>query len=67
VEKSSLNPPEVLKRCIEQLEEYFLGKRKNFDIPILFDGNLWGIEMLRELLEMQMARILYLLLSLAIE
>jgi methylated-DNA-[protein]-cysteine S-methyltransferase len=37
-EYSSPNPPEVLKRCILQLEEYFSGKRKDFDIPILLEG-----------------------------
>jgi methylated-DNA-[protein]-cysteine S-methyltransferase len=51
VEKSSLNPPEVLKRCIEQLEEYFLGKRKNFNIPILFDGTAFQKQVWQKLLE----------------
>ncbi|MHA2239725.1 MAG: methylated-DNA--[protein]-cysteine S-methyltransferase, partial [Candidatus Hodarchaeales archaeon] len=50
VEKSSLNPPEVLKRCIEQLEEYFLGKRKNFNIPILFDGTAFQKQVWQKLL-----------------
>jgi len=37
-EYSSPNPPEVLERCIQQLEEYFSGKRKEFNIPILLEG-----------------------------
>lgn len=31
-------PSDVIGRAIEQLEEYFSGKRKTFEIPLLFVG-----------------------------
>ena len=37
---------EVIKKAVQQLDEYFAGKRKEFDIPLLFAGtdfqeNVW--------------------------
>ncbi|MFE8703589.1 methylated-DNA--[protein]-cysteine S-methyltransferase [Cytobacillus sp. FJAT-54145] len=38
----------ILKRVIQQLEEYFLGKRLEFDVPIEYDGtdfqmSVWNV------------------------
>jgi methylated-DNA-[protein]-cysteine S-methyltransferase len=30
--------PEVMQRCIQQLDEYFAGSRKEFDLPLMQDG-----------------------------
>jgi methylated-DNA-[protein]-cysteine S-methyltransferase len=30
--------PETVLRCMQQLDEYFQGRRKNFDFPFLQDG-----------------------------
>jgi len=30
--------PECLKKCVSQLDEYFEGKRHNFDLPLVFTG-----------------------------
>lgn len=34
----SVNPCNLTGKVIEQLEEYFSGKRRNFDLPLKFDG-----------------------------
>ncbi|HVI45606.1 MAG TPA: methylated-DNA--[protein]-cysteine S-methyltransferase [Chitinophaga sp.] len=34
----SVNPPALLKECVKQLQEYFDGTRKVFDIPISQPG-----------------------------
>lgn len=36
--KSSEQPPKVLIQCKQQLEQYFAGERKEFDIPVSFHG-----------------------------
>ena len=33
-----LPPSPLTQRAAEQLEEYFLGKRKEFDLPVSFEG-----------------------------
>lgn len=39
VEKIAMeNPNELTKSCIVQLEEYFNKQRKNFDLPLHFEG-----------------------------
>ena len=48
---SSPNPPTILKRCIEQLGEYFSGTRKKFDIPILLEGTNFQKQVWSELLD----------------
>lgn len=40
--------PEVMKRCVQQLQEYFDGKRTDFDLPLqpegtMFQENVWTI------------------------
>lgn len=40
--------PEVMKRCVQQLQEYFDGKRTDFDLPLqpegtMFQENVWSI------------------------
>jgi methylated-DNA-[protein]-cysteine S-methyltransferase len=39
------NPPEALRKCITQLDEYFGGRRKRFDIPLDLSS---GTEFYRE-------------------
>lgn len=36
--KPSLVLPEVIRDCVDQLIEYFQGKRKNFTVPVYQDG-----------------------------
>ena len=36
--EESKNPPEVLQRCRQQLQQYFAGKRVMFDVPLQFEG-----------------------------
>ena len=41
----------VLQKCATQLEEYFAGRRKVFDIPIRLEGTPFRLEVWAELLE----------------
>lgn len=34
----ALEPSELIDRCLIQLREYFAGKRKEFELPLLMEG-----------------------------
>jgi methylated-DNA-[protein]-cysteine S-methyltransferase len=38
ITKSTKIPPPLLKSCISQLDEYFCGKRQEFDLPLKLEG-----------------------------
>jgi methylated-DNA-[protein]-cysteine S-methyltransferase len=42
---------EVIENCITQLEEYFLGKRKKFDLKLKFLGSAFQKKVWQQLLE----------------
>jgi methylated-DNA-[protein]-cysteine S-methyltransferase len=44
---------EVIEKCIDQLNEYFNGKRKQFEIPIHFVGTDFQKKVWNELLKVQ--------------
>ena len=35
---ASDSPPDVLLQCVQQLQQYFTGKRKTFDLPMKLEG-----------------------------
>lgn len=37
-EREEILPSAIVKQCAMQLEEYFIGKRKEFDLPLLPEG-----------------------------
>lgn len=41
--------PEVLKQCVKELEEYFLGSRKTFDVEYKLDGTDFQLRVWKEL------------------
>lgn len=41
IPKGSNEPTGVLKEAVKQLEEYFSGERKNFDLPLDQDGTVF--------------------------
>ncbi len=41
---------EVIKKAVQQLDEYFAGKRKEFDVPLLFAGTDFQEKVWKELL-----------------
>jgi methylated-DNA-[protein]-cysteine S-methyltransferase len=41
--------PESIKECIDQLDEYFQGKRKNFEIKLIVEGTDFQKKVWREL------------------
>lgn len=41
--------PEVIKQCIAELEEYFAGTRKQFDVAIKLDGTDFQLRVWKEL------------------
>ncbi|BBE31716.1 methylated-DNA--protein-cysteine methyltransferase [Tepiditoga spiralis] len=43
--------PEYLKECKKQLEEYFLGKRKEFEVELELSGTDFQIKVWKELLK----------------
>jgi len=43
--------PEVLKACAAQVEEYFKGRRKIFDVPLHFEGTDFQKKVWNELLK----------------
>ena len=50
--KSSIQKEtELIKNAKKQLDEYFAGKRKNFDIPIELNGTDFQIKVWKELLK----------------
>ena len=42
--------PEVLKDCAAQMDEYFRGRRKEFDLPLHFEGTAFQKKVWSELL-----------------
>lgn len=36
--ESSESPPVVLLQCVQQLQQYFAGKRTTFDVPVEIEG-----------------------------
>lgn len=42
---------EVLKEAVKQLEEYFAGKRKDFDLPLEADGTEFSCKVWEQMLE----------------
>lgn len=49
--KETDEKPEILKKVIKELEEYFLGKRKNFSIDYILDGTEFQKKVWRALTE----------------
>lgn len=47
---SSLYIPEVMRTCITQLDEYFGGIRRSFDLPLYIKGTIFQESVWRELL-----------------
>jgi len=43
--------PASLKPCVEQLKEYFLGRRQNFTIDLDFTGSAFQLKVWNELLK----------------
>ncbi len=41
--------PQVIKQCIEELEGYFAGTRKSFDVPYTLDGSDFQLRVWKEL------------------
>lgn len=58
----------VIKKCIKQLDEYFSGKRKKFDLRLTFSGSTFQRQVWNELLNIRYGKnISYLELSRRIE
>jgi methylated-DNA-[protein]-cysteine S-methyltransferase len=58
----------VIKKCIKQLEEYFSGKRKKFDLKLTFSGSAFQRKVWGELINIPYGKhISYLTLSRRIE
>jgi len=58
----------LLKKCIRQLDEYFLGKRKKFDLRLTFSGSTFQRQVWNELMNIPYGKhINYLDLSKRIE
>ncbi len=58
----------VIKKCIKQLDEYFSGKRKRFDLRLTFSGSAFQRQVWNELLNIPYGKnISYLTLSKRIE
>ena len=58
----------IIKKCIKQLDEYFSGKRKNFDLRLTFSGTAFQRQVWDELLNIPYGKhISYLALSKKIE
>ncbi|PIP13868.1 MAG: methylated-DNA--protein-cysteine methyltransferase [bacterium (Candidatus Stahlbacteria) CG23_combo_of_CG06-09_8_20_14_all_34_7] len=49
VKKSNASP--IIKRCVKQLEEYFAGKRKIFDLPVKISGTPFQQKVLKEVMK----------------
>ncbi|MCX8074742.1 MAG: methylated-DNA--[protein]-cysteine S-methyltransferase [Clostridia bacterium] len=45
--------PEIINECVRQLDEYFSGKRKIFNLNINFSGTEFQIKVWKELLKIQ--------------
>ncbi|MDF2699436.1 MAG: cysteine methyltransferase [Haloplasmataceae bacterium] len=43
------NENAIVLECAKQLDEYFLGKRKQFDVNIIYDGSPFQIKVWKEL------------------
>lgn len=55
--KSSSKIPNCLKNCIKQLDEYFTGKRTEFDLPISLNGTEFQNKVWRALQNIPFAEI----------
>ena len=49
-QKEEARIPEVLKACAAQVDEYFKGRRKIFDVPLHFNGTPFQVKVWNELL-----------------
>lgn len=47
--EASESPPVVLLQCIQQLQQYFAGKRQSFDVPLEFVGTSFQQQVWRAL------------------
>jgi methylated-DNA-[protein]-cysteine S-methyltransferase len=50
-EHTTTKPNHLTKKCVQQLDEYFRGKRKTFDLPIHFDGTDFQVSAWKALLD----------------
>lgn len=48
--------PQVLQQCINELSDYFSGKRQNFEVPLLPAGTPFQQQVWRDLLEIGFGR-----------
>lgn len=53
LEKCKKEESHLIKRTYKELNQYFLGKRKKFDIPILLKGTAFQKKVWNELLKIQ--------------
>src|ERR1700739_3130658 len=49
---------EVLKLAVQQMDEYFAGERKDFDLPIRQEGSDFQQEVWQELMKIEYGRII---------
>jgi methylated-DNA-[protein]-cysteine S-methyltransferase len=64
----SPSPSPVINKCIKQLDEYFSGERKVFDMPLSYTGTIFQKEVWSELMNIPFGKnISYLELSKRIE
>ena len=56
LEHENSHPPKVLKDCVKQLNEYFTGKRKEFDLPVEQDGTEFQQQVWKELCNIPLGR-----------
>ncbi|MGE3063037.1 MAG: methylated-DNA--[protein]-cysteine S-methyltransferase [bacterium] len=49
MKKSDESP--LIKRAVKQVEEYFAGKRKKFDLPVYISGTLFQKRVLKEVMK----------------
>ena len=58
----------IIKKCIRQLDQYFAGKRKNFDLRLTFSGSAFQRQVWNELMNIPYGKhISYMTLSKKIE
>ena len=58
----------IIKKCIKQLDQYFAGKRKNFDLRLTFSGSAFQRQVWNELMNIPYGKhISYMTLSKKIE
>ncbi len=50
-EVKTSNPNNITKKTVSQLEEYFNGKRKSFDLPLAFNGTPFQVNVWKSLID----------------